>query len=114
MDAKKEPQRGLEKVYHFFLTGDAPPDTASGVSLPGKDQNGKNSSTQKGPPQHDAEYDRLETTVAQLYVLKDSCAGMYHTKNPDNNIIWFQGAAAILQDAITDLIKTLRFLDHTS
>ena len=114
MDAKKEPQRGLEKVYHFFLTGDAPPDNDPRVSLPIKDQNTENQFAQKGPRQHIAEYDRLENTVAQLYVLRDSCAGMYHTKNPDNNLIWFQGAAAILQDAITDLIKTLRFLDHNS
>lgn len=105
--------RGLEKVYHFFLTEETHSNQDPGTSV----GNSITNETVYIPPnstvhQHDVEYDRLKNTVAQLYVLRESCKGNYYTQNPDNDIIWFKGAEAILQDAIADLIKTLRFIDN--
>jgi len=112
MNDKKEPPRGLEKVYHFFLTGETPPNHPTETPVGNGIKDEISHYSKSSAHQHDIEYDRLENTVAQLYVLRDSCKGMYYTQNPGNDLIWFQGAAAILQDAIMNLIKTLRFIDN--
>jgi len=100
MNDENVAQRGLEKVSHFFLTGEAPAHQTQAISA-------EKSTADEAVPTDTVEYDRLENTVAQLYVLRDSCKGMYYSPNPDRDIIWFKGAASILQDAITNLSKTL-------
>jgi len=112
MNDKKEPSRGLEKVYHFFLTGNAPSDLLSETPAINGIKDEKHMDSKTNINMHGVEYDRLEHTVAQLYVLRDSCKGMHYTQNPDTNPIWFQGAAAILKDAIMNLMKTLQHIDN--
>jgi hypothetical protein len=111
MEDKNEPPRGLEKVSHFFLTGETSshqdPETSAGNCI-----TNETSRVPKGTlHQHTVEYDRLKKTVAQLYVLSGSCKGIYYTQAPDKYSLWFHGAAAILQDAITNLMNTLSFID---
>ena len=57
---------------------------------------------------HGEFYDRAEGIVAKLYVLKDSCTGVIHTDKANPNLIWFQGAEAILQEAVAELQKALQ------
>lgn len=52
-------------------------------------------------------YNDVEKVVAKLCVLKDSCAGILHTDQSNPNLMWFQGAAAMLQEAIEELQKSL-------
>ncbi len=52
-------------------------------------------------------YDSLESIVAKLYVLRDSCTGIIHTEKSNPNLIWFQGAEALLQEAVDELQKAL-------
>jgi len=111
MNDNNEPARSLEKIYHFFLTGQAPADQHSNTPDIHSIQNGPEPSIISKGHQPDGEYDRLEDTIAQLYVLHDSCKGMYHTSKTDNDNIWFQGAMSILKDAITNLIKTLQIIN---
>ena len=56
-------------------------------------------------------YDRVEAIVAKLYVLKDSCTGVIHTDKSNPNLIWFQGAEAMLQEAVGKLQKALRAME---
>lgn len=56
---------------------------------------------------HGADYERLESIVAKLYVLRDSCTGIIHTEKSNPNLIWFQGAEAILQEAVEKLQKAV-------
>jgi len=104
-------QRSLEKVSHFFLTGETPAPQAQETSAPKNNADDAGHAPDKSIPADTVEYDRLENTVAQLYVLRDSCKGMYYSQNPEWDIIWFKGAASILQDAIRDLRKTLNFIE---
>ena len=63
---------------------------------------------------HGAIYDRVEGIVAKLYVLMDSCTGIIHTEKSNPNLIWFQGAEAILREAVDELQKALRALEGGS
>ena len=56
-------------------------------------------------------YDQVEGIVAKLYVLKDSCTGVIHTDKSNPNLIWFQGAEAILQEAVAELQETLQAME---
>ncbi len=56
-------------------------------------------------------YDQLEGIVAKLYVLKDSCTGVIHTDKSNPNLIWFQGAEAILQEAVAELQEALQAME---
>jgi hypothetical protein len=56
-------------------------------------------------------YDRVEGIVAKLYVLRDSCTGIMHTERSNPNLIWFQGAENLLQDAVDELQGVLRVLE---
>ena len=56
-------------------------------------------------------YHGLESIVAKLYVLKDSCTGVIHTDKSNPNLIWFQGAEAILQEAVDRLQKALQSME---
>ncbi|MBT8407847.1 MAG: hypothetical protein KJP05_10350 [Deltaproteobacteria bacterium] len=60
---------------------------------------------------HGEGYDRLESIVAKLYVLRDSCTGIIHTEKSNPNLIWFQGAEAMLQEAVDELQKALGALE---
>ena len=60
---------------------------------------------------HGEGYDRLESIVAKLYVLRDSCTGIIHTDKSNPNLIWFQGAEAMLQEAVDALQKALGALE---
>jgi hypothetical protein len=56
-------------------------------------------------------YDSLESIVAKLYVLRDSCTGILHTEKSNPNLIWFRGAETLLQEAVDGLQKSLGFLE---
>ena len=56
-------------------------------------------------------YDRVEGIVAKLYVLRDSCTGIIHTEKSNPNLIWFQGAETLLQEAVDELQGVLRVLE---
>jgi len=56
-------------------------------------------------------YDRVENVVAKLYVLRDSCTGIMHTEKSNPNLIWFQGAELLLQEAVEKLQEILGFLE---
>lgn len=60
---------------------------------------------------HGNVYDRVETIVAKLYVLRDSCTGIIHTEKSNPNLIWFQGAETILQEAVDELQGVLSALE---
>ena len=59
-------------------------------------------------------YDGVENMVAKLCVLRDSCTGIISKEESNPNLIWFQGAEAILQEAVDDLQKALRGLEEGS
>jgi hypothetical protein len=56
-------------------------------------------------------YDSLESIVAKLYVLRDSCTGIIHTEKSNPNLIWFRGAETLLQEAVDELQKALAALE---
>ena len=56
-------------------------------------------------------YDSLESIVAKLYVLRDSCTGIIHTEKSNPNLIWFRGAETLLQEAVEELQKALGALE---
>ena len=114
MNENSKPPRGLEKVSHFFLTEKIPskqgPGTSVGQIITNETAHTPNSTVH----QQAVEYHQLKNTVAKLCVLRESCKGNYFTQNPDNDLIWLKGAEDILQDAIANLIKTLRFIDSNN
>jgi hypothetical protein len=59
---------------------------------------------------HGEIYDSVAGIVAKLYVLRDSCTGIIHTDESNSNLIWFQGAEAMLKEAVDGLQKALRTL----
>ena len=59
---------------------------------------------------HGEVYDRVEGIVAKLYVLRDSCTGIIHTERSNPNLIWFQGAETLLQEAVDELQGVLGVL----
>ena len=56
-------------------------------------------------------YDSLESIVAKLYVLRDSCTGIIHTDKSNPNLIWFRGAETLLQEAVDKLQEALGALE---
>jgi hypothetical protein len=60
---------------------------------------------------HGQVYDRVERIVAKLYVLRDSCTGIIHTERSNPNLIWFQGAETLLQEAVDELQGVLGVLE---
>ena len=57
-------------------------------------------------------YNNVEDIVSKLYVLRDSCKGLYHSEQADPDSIWFQGAGSILQEAIDQLQEALRVIEE--
>jgi hypothetical protein len=60
---------------------------------------------------HGAVYDGVEQIVAKLYVLRDSCTGTIHADESNPNLIWFQGAEAILKEAVDGLQEALQAME---
>ena len=52
-------------------------------------------------------YDSVKKAVAKLYVLRDSCTGIIEAEKSSKNLIWFQGAEAMLREALEVLQKAL-------
>ena len=59
-------------------------------------------------------YDSVENILAKLHVLRDSCTGVMHKEGSSTNLIWFQGAETLLQEAVDELQKALRGLEGGS
>ncbi|MGD8372554.1 MAG: hypothetical protein PVF76_17185 [Syntrophobacterales bacterium] len=59
-------------------------------------------------------YDSVERMVAKLCVLRDSCTGIINKEESNPNMIWFQGAEAMLREAVDELQKALRGLEGGS
>jgi len=59
-------------------------------------------------------YDGVESILAKLHVLRDSCTGVMHKEESNTNLIWFQGAEILLQEAVDELQKALRALEEGS
>jgi hypothetical protein len=59
-------------------------------------------------------YDNVEGILAKLHVLRDSCAGVMHKEESNPNLIWFQGAETLLQEAVAELQKALSALEEGS
>ena len=59
-------------------------------------------------------YDSVENMLAKLHVLRDSCTGVIHREESNPNLIWFQGAETLLQEAVNGLQKALSALEEGS
>ena len=59
-------------------------------------------------------YDKVESILAKLFVLRDSCTGVIHKGDSTSNLIWFQGAETILKEAVDDLQAALRSIEEGS
>ena len=55
-------------------------------------------------------YDNLENIVASLYVLRSSCTGIIQRDESHPNVLWFQGAEAVLQRAVVKLQEVVAAL----
>ena len=56
---------------------------------------------------HSELYDKVKNMVAKLYVLRDSCTGIIHSDKAGGNLSWFEGAEAILKEAVDELQEAL-------
>jgi hypothetical protein len=63
---------------------------------------------------HGEVYDKMESILAKLCVLRDSCTGVIHKEGVNPNSIWFQGAEAMLQEGVDELQKALSALEEGS
>ena len=63
---------------------------------------------------HGEVYDKMESILAKLCVLRDSCTGVIHKEGTNPNSIWFQGAEAMLQEGVDELQKALSALEGGS
>ena len=63
---------------------------------------------------HGEVYDKIESILAKLFVLRDSCTGVIHKEGTNPNSIWFQGAEAMLQEGVDELQKALSALEGGS
>ncbi|HSQ53090.1 MAG TPA: hypothetical protein VLM82_01440 [Acidobacteriota bacterium] len=52
-------------------------------------------------------FDSVKKAVAKLYVLRDSCTGIIEAEKSGKNLVWFQGAEAVLREALEVLQKAL-------
>jgi hypothetical protein len=52
-------------------------------------------------------FDSVKKAVAKLYVLRDSCKGIIEAEKSSENLFWFQGAEAMLREALEVLQKGL-------
>ncbi|MCG6917822.1 MAG: hypothetical protein LJE89_09770 [Deltaproteobacteria bacterium] len=59
-------------------------------------------------------YDKVESILAKLFVLRDSCTGVIHKGDSTANLIWFHGAETILKEAVDELQAALRSIEEGS
>lgn len=57
--------------------------------------------------------DRMINVCLKLQTLRDSCAGIFRTQTYPPNITWFDGAAAICQEAIEWIEEVVLILART-
>jgi len=55
-------------------------------------------------------HERLKKILTKLYTLRDSCRGAIITQHYPPDFSWFEGAAAICQDAEDRIREAGRFL----
>lgn len=147
MENREKATRGLERVYHYFLSTEdrlehvqkvksanqgtdvnfmiGLPDqkaqqkgekkataairstSANNIAGTNVDIEMQSNNSNKEMATHDQVYSLVIRTVAKLQVLRDSCKGKLRIEKLDNNLIWFQGASAILDDVILNLKKNV-------
>ena len=56
---------------------------------------------------HGELHDSVNKAIAKLYVLRDSCTGIIEAEKSSKNLVWFQGAQAMLREALEVLQKAL-------
>jgi hypothetical protein len=56
---------------------------------------------------HSELYDKVKNMVAKLYVLRDSCTGIIYGDKAGGNLSWFEGAEAILKEAVGELLREM-------
>ena len=56
---------------------------------------------------HSELYDKVKNMVAKLYVLRDSCTGIINSDKAGGNLSWFEGAEAILKEAVDEMQEAL-------
>lgn len=55
----------------------------------------------------------LRTVLVKLRTLRDSCLGIFGTRRYPPDFTWFEGAAAICQEAIDRIKDALGILEKT-
>ncbi len=53
----------------------------------------------------------LKDSISKLFILKDSCQGTCMTQKDNPNIIWFEGATVLLQQAVDSLKSAKKKVD---
>jgi len=56
----------------------------------------------------------IKDSISKLYILRDSCAGTCITQKDNPHIIWFEGAAVLLQQCVEKLKSAKEKLDSGS
>ena len=122
MDDRKIPSRGFQNVEHFFLSGSSKKDmeskaadasTGNNVDADHSDglatiEPASRNETEQHRIISSRENGRICSTVAKLEVLKRSCRGVaLQAEGTSVNNVWFQGAAAIIQEAISTLSEVV-------
>ena len=122
MEEKKIPSRGFQNIEHFFLSTrgerDRDSTTADAITEKNVAKGHSDSLAAPGPTTpNDLEKYRTEyrkanecigSTVAILEVLMRSCQGAVHqTEGTSDKSAWFQGAASLIQEAITTLSEVM-------
>jgi hypothetical protein len=55
----------------------------------------------------------LRRVLAKLRTLQDSCLGIFRSRRYPPDFTWFEGAAAICQEAVDRVKEALRVLDKS-
>jgi hypothetical protein len=58
-----------------------------------------------------SKHDSVEKAVAKLHVLRDSCTGVINSERTNPHLLWFQGAEAMLIEAVDDFQKALNAME---
>ena len=122
MDDRKIPSRGFQNVEHFFLSGSSnkdmeskAADASTGNNVDADHSDGLATiepASRKETEQHRMKPGRandcIGSTVAKLEVLRRSCRGVaLQAEGTSVNNVWFQGAADIIQEAISTLSEVI-------
>lgn len=122
MEDRKIPSRGFQNVEHLFLSGSSKKnleskaaDASTENNLDGEQSEGLatiepanfNETVQHRMKPSRAN-DCIGSTVAKLEVLKRSCRGVaLQAEETSANSVWFHGAEAIIQEAISTLSEVM-------